>query len=159
MTRFEPKVGWLMNDIQTTWQRLDELSARELHEIIALREAVFVVEQACAYQETDAEDLAAWHLTLRVAGQLAGYLRLIETAEPAIGRVLIAPAFRGRGLARRLMHEGLDQTHRQHGSVVVHVSAQAHLRRFYESLGFVATSDIYLEDGIPHQAMMRQPTA
>ncbi|WP_423823524.1 GNAT family N-acetyltransferase [Salinisphaera sp. SPP-AMP-43] len=143
-----------MNDIQMTWQRLDDLSARTLHEIIALREAVFVVEQACAYQETDAEDLTAWHLTLYVAGRLAGYLRLIETTEPAIGRVLIAPAFRGRGLARRLMREGLDQARRQHGPVAVHISAQAHLRGFYESLGFIAISEIYLEDGIPHQAMV-----
>jgi ElaA protein len=37
----------------------------------------------------------------------------------------------------------------------VRLSAQAYLQPFYESLGFAATSDPYLEDEIPHIEMFR----
>lgn len=144
-----------MNEPCFRGQWLRELSAIAFHEIVALREAVFVVEQACAYQETDAQDLVARHLSLRIDDTLAGYLRIVPGELPAIGRVLIAPAFRGRGLGTDLMQAGLRETRRLHGDVAVRISAQAHLRAFYEGLGFAVTSDIYLEDGIPHCAMQR----
>ena len=41
----------------------------------------------------------------------------------------------------------------------VRISAQAHLQRFYGSLGFVAVSDEYLEDDIPHIEMLYSPPA
>ncbi|MES1955105.1 GNAT family N-acetyltransferase [Salinisphaera hydrothermalis] len=134
---------------------LRDLSAIAFHEIVSLREAVFVVEQACVYQETDAQDLVARHVSLRIDDALAGYLRIVPGDIPAIGRVLIAPAFRGRGLGTDLMQAGLRETQRLYGDVVVRISAQAHLRAFYEGLGFTVASDVYLEDGIPHCAMQR----
>lgn len=134
------------------------MPARDWHAIVALREAVFVVEQACAYQETDALDLTALHLTMRTADELAGYLRLVDVGQPAIGRVLIAPAFRGRGLAYELTRAGIAKACRLYGDTAVHISAQAHLRGFYEQLGFVVVSGLYHEDGIPHCAMQRRPT-
>ncbi|HET7313870.1 GNAT family N-acetyltransferase [Salinisphaera sp.] len=136
---------------------LDEMPASLFHEIVMLRESVFVVEQTCAYQETDMHDLGARHLTLRIDEALAGYLRIVVGREPAIGRVLIATAFRGHGLAYALMRAGIEEADRLYGETVIHVSAQAHLRGFYERLGFVVTSDVYLEDGIPHCAMQRAP--
>lgn len=144
-----------MSEVRFTGHWLRDMSATTWHGIVALREAVFVVEQACAYQEVDAHDLAAWHLSLRIDGVLAGYLRIVPGEIPAIGRVLIAPAFRGRGLGTDLMQGGLRETQRLYGDVAVRVSAQAHLRAFYEGLGFAVTSAVYLEDGIPHCAMQR----
>lgn len=148
-----------MNEIRFDWRTMAQMSAPEFHRIVMVREAVFVVEQACAYQETDALDANARHLSLLIDDTLAGYLRLLTTREPAIGRVLIARAYRGRGLARLLMQEGLREAERCAGQAPVHVSAQAHLRAFYESVGFEVASDIYLEDGIPHCAMVRPATA
>ncbi|WP_199678861.1 GNAT family N-acetyltransferase [Salinisphaera sp. LB1] len=146
-----------MSESRFSGQWLRDMPATAWHEIVVLREAVFVVEQACAYQETDAHDLVARHFSLRIDNALAGYLRIVPGAIPAIGRVLIAPAFRGRGLGYRLMNEGLLETYWLCGDVAVSVSAQAHLRDFYQRLGFVVISDVYLEDGIPHCAMQRQP--
>lgn len=148
-----------MSELRFIGQWLRDMSVTTFHEIVALREAVFVVEQACAYQEIDAHDAAARHLSLHVDDALAGYLRILPGGPPAIGRVLIAPRFRGRGLGYDLMKEGLRETWRLYGHVAIRVSAQAHLRDFYEQLGFTATSDIYLEDGIPHCAMQRTPRA
>lgn len=148
-----------MSESRFIGQWLRDMSAATLHEIVALREAVFVVEQACAYQETDAHDLVARHLSLRIGDALAGYLRIVPGDIPAIGRVVIAPGFRGRGLGYALMHAGMSETRRLYGEVAVRVSAQAHLCDFYQHLGFVVTSDVYLEDGIPHCAMQRAAVA
>ncbi len=37
----------------------------------------------------------------------------------------------------------------------IRVSAQTHLKEFYENFGFTRTSDEYLEDGIPHIEMLK----
>lgn len=48
--------------MQFTTMPFDELTVRQLQQIYKLRVAVFVVEQACPYQEVDDTDLTAWHL-------------------------------------------------------------------------------------------------
>lgn len=76
----------------------DELTVRQLQQIYKLRVAVFVVEQACPYQEVDDTDLMAWHLRgLDSTGQLLVYARLMREAnqQARIGRVITNPAVRG----------------------------------------------------------------
>lgn len=134
-----------------------ELTAAELHAIYALRARVFVVEQACAYQDVDDLDLVARHLWAapEPGGKLAAYLRLLPAgaryAEASIGRVVTAPEARGAGLARELMRRGLALA----GGAPVRIAAQAYLERFYAELGFVRASDVYDEDGILHLEMTR----
>lgn len=142
-----------------TWQRLDDLGGRQLHAILAAREAVFVVEQQCAYQEADGRDLHAWHLTAWAAGHVAGYLRVVDPgrkyAEPSLGRVLTTAAFRGMGLGRRLVDEGLRRCALAFPGEAIRISAQQRLERFYREFGFQVVSEPYLEDGIPHVEMLR----
>ena len=45
-----------------TWKSFDELTTDDIYFIIALRSRVFVVEQNCAFQETDGLDFEATHL-------------------------------------------------------------------------------------------------
>lgn len=146
-----------------TWQRLDELTARQLHAIVAAREAVFVVEQQCAYQDADGRDLHAWHLTAWGAARVAGYLRVVDPgrkyAEPSLGRVLTTGPFRGTGLGRRLVDEGLRRCARAFPGQAIRISAQQRLERFYREFGFAVVSEPYLEDGIPHVEMLRPPAA
>lgn len=142
-----------MYDVVFNWRLLSDLSVMEFYEIVRLRESIFVVEQNCAYQEIDAADARAWHLVMRINGRLAGYLRMITADAPRIGRVLIAPEFRGQGLAYQLMGEAIEAIQRFRPGEPIHLSAQAHLRSFYEKLGFEVISDVYQEIGIPHCAM------
>src|SRR5215831_1303342 len=103
-----PQVAW-------QWKRFAELTPAELYALLAARAEVFVVEQRCAFQDLDALDQFAWHLlgwTDRDREPaLAAYLRLIDPgrkyAEPSIGRVLTTAPFRGLGLGREAMREGL----------------------------------------------------
>jgi len=148
------------------WQfaRFPELSPQDLHDILRARAAVFVVEQACAFQDVDGADPPSWHLFARDAatGAIAAYCRLIPAgvkfAEPSIGRVITTDIARGTGLGRALMEEALRRAETLWPSQAVRIGAQQRLERFYQSLGFTTASEPYDEDGIPHVEMLRAPS-
>lgn len=123
--------------------------------MLTLRSDVFVVEQACAYADPDERDAdpGTRHVWLAPEGrptEVAAYLRVL--VEPAggwrVGRVVTAPAWRGSGLAARLVGHVLAA---RQGPVVL--DAQAHLQGWYERLGFAVAGAPFVEDGIPHVPM------
>ncbi|GAA2529991.1 GNAT family N-acetyltransferase [Pilimelia columellifera] len=133
-----------------------ELDAADLYEILRLRAEVFVVEQNCPYQDLDGRDREAGARHVWAAdrvGNVLGCLRVLGDPDGVarIGRVVVAPAARGSGLAQRLMTEAL----RLSGDRPVVLSAQAHLAGFYAGFGFVVDGPGFMEDGIPHLPMRR----
>lgn len=138
-----------------------DLDKQSLYDLLRLRCEVFVVEQQCAYQDIDGLDLSAetHHLLGYEEGLLVAYLRLLAPAEPAaaaaIGRVITAPAGRGRGLGHALLEQGLIASERLWPGHPLYLSAQAHLQGYYGRYGFHAEGEVYLEDGIPHVDMRR----
>ena len=139
------------------WRGFDALTARELHDVLRLRCDVFVVEQACAYPEIDGRDPDALHLLARDGGgALVGTLRLFppDRGRAVIGRVAAAAAARGAGLGRALMAEGIAEARGRFGPVPIRIGAQSRLEAFYASLGFARHGADYVEDGIPHCAML-----
>ena len=155
-----------MSTLSFRWARLHELTALEWHAVLAAREAVFIVEQNCPYQDADALDAHSWHLIGTCDGQLAAYLRVVDPgyksvhagvfyAEPSIGRVLTTSSFRGKSFGQQLMREGIDGCSRLFPSQGIRISAQSYLLSFYRALGFVEVGDEYDEDGIPHFEMLR----
>lgn len=148
--------------IQYQCLAFSELSLEQLYAIIALREAVFVVEQHCPYLDADGNDQAAHHLMgWTEDGRLATYVRILPKGVSydnyaAIGRVVTADFARGQGLGRPLMQEAVRQLHSLYGAKAgIKLSAQAHLQGYYDSVGFEAVGEIYLEDGIPHIGMVK----
>ena len=136
--------------------RFAELTPFEVYALCRLRVDVFVVEQECPYPELDGRDVepATVHLWFDVAGEVAATIRLLDNGDTrAIGRVATAPGFRGAGLAARLMEEGIALA----GNVPVTLGAQAHLESWYERFGFRRSGEGYVEDGIPHVPMRREP--
>ena len=154
-----------MLEVAWEWKQFATLDAAELYAVLAARSAVFVVEQACIFQDADGLDRFAWHLLGWARGAseqtLAAYLRLIEPsrkyAEPSIGRVLTTAAFRGTGLAREAMREALAQSALLYPGQAVRIGAQQRLEQFYLELGFRTVSEPYDEDGIAHVQMLRSP--
>lgn len=143
------------------WRPLAWLTPRQVYAWLAARQSVFVVEQACAYQDIDGHDLDAEHLLAWSAGSVAAALRLLDPgttfAEASLGRIFTSREFRGIGLGRELMRRGLARIEQRFPAVAVRLGAQAHLARFYGEFGFVKASAPYLEDGIPHIEMLRAP--
>ncbi|WP_150540291.1 GNAT family N-acetyltransferase [Actinobacillus vicugnae] len=137
------------------WQvkSFEQLSVFELFEIYKLRVAVFVVEQNCPYQEVDDLDLTAIHLFAKKAEKLTAYARIMPSENyTKIGRVIVSCDARGNGLARKLMQQAVEIAKRF--AKPIGIQAQSSLISFYQSLGFQACSEIYLEDGIPHLDMV-----
>ena len=159
------------DSIRWAWNRFGEFELAHWYAVTRLREQVFVVEQNCPYQDADGLDPRAWHLCGWLGNDLAAYLRLLpsELADHpdipaldgrevvAIGRVVVAPASRGVQLGRVLMQRGIAGAQERYPGRVIQVSAQAHLRDFYESLDFVPATAEYLEDDIPHLGMHLMP--
>jgi ElaA protein len=138
----------------------DSLSLKELHDLLQLRSEVFVVEQDCVYQDIDGKDENALHVMGFSNGTLAAYTRCfppgIYFEEAAIGRVVVAKNFRGKNYGHFIMKASLDAIFDYYQSKTVKLSAQTYLESFYQSHGFEATGAEYLEDGIPHIAMIKK---
>ena len=139
------------------WHRFDQLSPAQLYEMLAFRQAIFVVEQRSPYLDLDGRDQSAWHLLLRRDGALAGYLRLIPASnEVRIGRVAVAAARRGQGVGRRLIEAALQRCRTDLPRYPVVLSAQAYLVPFYRSFGFAVVGEPYDDYGVPHVDMLKE---
>jgi ElaA protein len=138
-----------------------ELSIDELYTIMRLRQRVFVLEQNCAFVDCDNLDQDSWHLMCyNDDNLLAAYCRLLplSLAYPgyaSIGRVVSEPDLRKNGYGRMLMEEALKHCQSLFGDVPLQIGAQLYLKRFYESYGFSAVGDIYIEDDIEHVHMIK----
>jgi ElaA protein len=147
------------------WQvkHFKALNIDELYEILKLRIDVFVVEQTCFYPDIDGVDRhkETIHLFCYQQEKIAGYLRILTKGQSyddyiAIGRVIVAEHARGTGLGHQLMTEALTVCHQYFPEQKIKISAQEHLESFYNKHGFERVSPMYLEDNIPHIAMLKE---
>jgi predicted GNAT family N-acyltransferase len=132
------------------------LTAAELYALCRLRVDVFVVEQRCPYPELEGRDTepGTEHLWFEQDGEVLATIRVLDDGPlRAIGRVATAAGARGRGLAARLMEAALAS----YGDGPLHLGAQAYLEPWYERFGFRRSGEGYVEDGIPHVPMHREP--
>ena len=137
---------------------VDDLPVRTAYDVWRLRQQVFVVEQDCPYPDLDGRDLeeSTRHVVLLDGdgreGHVVGTLRVLDDGGWArIGRVVVAPTVRGRGLAAVMMDEAMSLC----GDREVRLDAQTGLTAFYEGYGFVVTGPEFDEDGIMHVPMAR----
>ena len=138
--------------------RFAELTPFEVYALCRLRVDVFVVEQECAYPELDGRDVepGTWHVWLEEDGEVLATLRVLDDgATRAIGRVATAAGARGRGLAARVVEAGIELC----AGFPITMGAQAHLEDWYGRFGFRRSGEGYVEDGIPHVPMRREPAA
>lgn len=136
-----------------------ELTVDRLYELLALRSAVFVVEQNCVYQDLDGKDRSALHIWAEDAqGTAAAYARVLPAGlqgdTVAIGRVVTRD--RGCGLGCLVMQRAIRAAEETFGAEVIRLEAQCYAQGFYAQLGFVPVSEPFLEDGIPHVLMERR---
>ncbi|HET8657896.1 MAG TPA: GNAT family N-acetyltransferase [Micromonosporaceae bacterium] len=139
--------------------RFVDLDPPTLYALLRLRVDVFVVEQECAYPELDGRDtepgtVHLWVPDLGAAAPVA-YARLLLDPDGTarIGRVCTARQARGRGLAARVVRHALHLA----GDRPCALDAQSYLVGFYRGLGFTPAGPEYVEDGIPHVPMRREP--
>ena len=136
-----------------------DLTVNELYDLLRKRSEVFVVEQNCVFLDMDNKDQIAYHLLGYIGDDLVASTRLLgkNTAYKlmSIGRVVTSPKYRGKGAGKALMEESIKRCYELFCKDEIKIGAQLYLRKFYESLGFKQSSEMYLEDEIEHIEMIR----
>ncbi len=137
-----------------------ELTSNELYKILQLRSEVFVVEQNCVYQDVDAKDQKAFHIIGLKNNKIIAYARIFKLGdyflEASIGRVVVKQSERKYNYGHQIVKASIKAIKDNFNETTIKISAQTYLIKFYNSLGFKQFGDEYLEDDIPHIAMIKK---
>ena len=140
-------------------KKFEAISIYELYDLLQLRTQVFVVEQDCVYQDLDGKDTKALHIIGKKEGKIVAYTRCFEPGiyfeEASIGRVVVELEQRKYGYGHHIMQASIKAIKTHYKTETIKISAQTYLRKFYESHAFKQVGEGYLEDGIPHIAMIK----
>lgn len=143
--------------MKITIKTFDQLTIKELYDILQLRSEVFVVEQDCVYQDIDGKDQKALHILGFKEGKLIAYTRCFQQGdyfkEASIGRVVVVKSQRKYNFGHEIIKASVKAIKEHFNTEIIKVSAQTYLKKFYESHGFKKEGPEYLEDGIPHVSM------
>lgn len=145
--------------LKTTIKKFEALTTNELYAILRLRSEVFVVEQDCVYQDLDDKDKKALHVIGWYGNTIVAYTRIFDVKlyfnEASIGRVVVDQKHRSKGFGTDIMNASIDAIKKHYNQAQIKISAQTYLIKFYNNLGFKEQGKPYLEDGIPHTAMIK----
>lgn len=144
--------------METALLEFSKLTTRQLYDLLALRQKVFIIEQNCPYDDIDGYDQKALHLLFYSGKNLAAYIRIfppnIKFKESALGRIVVAKNFRGTGLGKELITKGIEVTFQKFEKSPIRIEAQAKLEDYYTTYGFKAEGKTYSVDGINHIQMV-----
>ncbi|PIQ15909.1 MAG: GNAT family N-acetyltransferase [Flavobacteriales bacterium CG18_big_fil_WC_8_21_14_2_50_32_9] len=148
-----------MEKVEWKIAAFNQLSLEELFDVYYLRTKIFVVEQNCPYQEVDEKDKHAYHVMGFLKNEIVAVARIlphnISYPQVSIGRVAVEKNKRGKDVAHQLMLQCLQFIEHKFGKTPIKISAQQYLVAFYKKYGFLPIGEGYLEDDIPHIAMIR----
>ena len=126
-------------------------------DIKQIRIDVFINEQ-CFENEFDDIDKTAKFVLLSIDGKAVGTCRFFPSnidGDAHIGRMAVRKLYRGQNLGSKITHAA-ENGIRRDGFKTCSLSAQVQARPFYESLGYVAEGEEYLDEGCPHILMRKQ---
>lgn len=139
-------------------KKFKDLTVTELYHILRLRSVIFVLEQKCIYVDPDNNDEKSVHVLGYVKKKLVAYARIVPPGTifktVSIGRVVVDEKFRGKEIGYRLMEESIKEAVKHYKPKVISISAQTHLEKFYNRLGFKAVGKMYFDCDIPHITML-----
>jgi ElaA protein len=146
--------------LTVTVKNFEAFEIDELYDVLQLRSQVFVVEQDCVYLDIDGKDRKALHVIGKNdQGTVVAYTRLFKAGDyfekASIGRVVVAENARAFGYGHDIMKASIVAIKEHYQTTAIKISAQTYLQKFYNSHGFTQIGEEYLEDGIPHIAMIR----
>lgn len=132
---------------------------QDLKKAFEIREQVFVNEQGVAledeFDEFDALDSPCKHILVIYDGQAvgAGRIRFLQQTGK-LERICILEPYRKLGIGKMIIRS-LEEIAKGQGVAQVKLHGQTQAEGFYEKLGYQSSSAVFMEDGIPHVAMMK----
>lgn len=145
--------------IEIKVKSFEALTKNELYNLLQLRSEVFVVEQDCVYQDLDGKDENALHVLGFKNNNIVGYTRIFKPGDyfelASIGRVVVAKNERTHKYGFDIMNASAEAIKTYFNETDIKISAQVYLKKFYNALGYKEIGAEYLEDDIPHIAMIK----
>tara|TARA_B100000614_G_scaffold253895_1_gene268415 strand:+ start:813 stop:1280 length:468 start_codon:yes stop_codon:yes gene_type:complete len=151
----------LNNSRDFQWKCLGfrELNSHQLHQILKMRQQIFIIEQKCIYEDIDEFDKVSHHIQAINNGKLLAYSRVLPAgslyAEVSIGRVMVSKTHRNRGLGRKLMQKSHEWCESNYRHCPIRLNAQYYLESFYHSFHYQTVSKPYDDEGVLHIEMYR----
>ena len=140
--------------MRTEAKFFDELTGREVYEILKARSQIFMVEENCVYLDMDDRDYESLHVFIRDGGRVSAYLRAFRRDEETVqmGRVLTVK--HGMGLGGQLLKEGIARVREIFAPRRILVESRTSVIGFYEREGFRVSSGEFFEVGVAHVQMI-----
>ena len=133
----------------------DELTTKELYEILKSRSQIFTIEQNIHCLDMDDIDYNSLHCYIMDDNKVVAYFRAFSQDDNKyivrVGRVLTL--VHGNGLGKELMQKSIVAIKEKLKCKKKCIDAQKHAVGFYKKFGFRVSSDDFLEEGIVHQKM------
>lgn len=139
-------------------KRFDELTNKELYELLRIRSSVFIVEQNCVYQDLDQLDFSAIHLWITKGENTIAMCRICSpgTYMEALSLGRIISTERGKGYGMLMVKVALDVAKEYFPDAsCIEIKAQTDKAEFYEKFGFKSTSDPFMFEGLSHTCMRK----
>lgn len=144
--------------LKITIKKFEDFTLNELYEILKLRSQVFVVEQNSIYQDVDGKDQKAIHILGKENNKIVAYTRIFKSGDyfkkASIGRVVVAKNHRQKNYGHQIFKASIQAVKDCFNETNIQISAQTYLKNFYKTYGFHCIGEEYLEDNLPHIAMI-----
>lgn len=132
----------------------------DLKEAFRIRKAVFVEEQGVPledeFDEFDTLNGRCEHILVYYEEQPVGTGRLrVVDGLGKLERICILEPYRKFGLGKVII-KTLEDLAKEKGIVQVKLHGQTHAEGFYNKLGYQTSSNVFMEDGIPHILMVKE---
>jgi predicted GNAT family N-acyltransferase len=132
----------------------------DLQKAFHIRKEVFVTEQGVPLEdEFDAFDNLngqCEHILVNYEEQPVGTARLrFVEGVGKLERICILKPYRNYGLGKIIIQK-LEEIAAEKGSSRVKLHGQTQAEGFYQKLGYQTSSDVFMEDGIPHVLMVKE---
>ena len=134
----------------------------DLETAFHIRKEVFVKEQgvplADELDEFDNLSGRCDHVLVYYDEQAVGTGRIrVVDGLGKLERICILKSYRKYGLGKKII-QMLEEIAKDKGIAKVKLHGQTHAEEFYKKLGYMTSSNVFTEDGIPHILMVKELT-
>lgn len=123
-----------------------------------IRKKIFVEEQEVALEEEfdEFDTLSTDHILVYYNNEPVGTGRLrVVDGVAKLERICVLISHRKYGLGKQII-KMLEHIAREKKLTKAKLHGQTHAEGFYKMLGYETTSDVFMEDGIPHVLMVKE---